>query len=176
MHRSETATNYNQNATFDDGSCTYPTEESISAIQQDMGEGDDNGTFNGQTVLVRGLVTGVYGSNTSIQDGDGAWSGIFIYVNGGLLDDTTQVAIGDSVLVQGTVGSFNGGTQLTGATATILNGGNALPAPVVLSTADANLEEYEGVLCARSQGAITGEINNFGEFTIDDGIRQPHRG
>ena len=102
------ATNYNQNATFDDGSCTYPTEESISAIQQDMGEGDD-GTFNGQTVLLRGLVTGVYGSNTSIQDGDGAWSGIFVYVNGGLLDDTTQVALGDSVLVQGTVGSFNGG-------------------------------------------------------------------
>lgn len=161
------ATNYNQNATFDDGSCTYPTEESISAIQQDMGEGDD-GTFNGQTVLVRGLVTGVYGSNTSIQDGDGAWSGIFVYVNGGLLDDTTQVALGDSVLVQGTVGSFNGGTQLTGATATILNGGNALPAPVVLSTADANLEEYEGVLC-QVTGAITGEINNFGEFTIDDG-------
>ena len=105
---------------------------------------EDNGTFNGQTVLVRGIVTGVYGSNTSIQDGEGAWSGMFVYVGGGLLDDTTQVAMGDSVLVEGVVGSFNGGTQLTGASATILNGGNPLPAPTVLSTADANLEEYEG--------------------------------
>ena len=163
----EAATNYNSNATFDDGSCTYPTEVTISAIQQDMGAEDD-GTFNGQTVLIRGVVTGVYGSNTSIQDGEGAWSGIFVYVGGGLLDDTTQVAMGDSVLVEGTVGSFNGGTQLTGASATILNSGNALPAPFVLSTADANLEDYEGVLC-QVTGAITGELNNFGEFTIDDG-------
>ena len=85
----------------------------------------------------------------------------------GLLD-TTQVAMGDSVLVEGVVGSFNGGTQLTGASATILNGGNPLPAPTVLSTADANLEEYEGVLC-QVTGAITGEPNNFGEFPIDDG-------
>ena len=134
----EAATNYNSNATFDDGSCEYPTEVTISAIQQDMGA-DDDGAFNGQTVIVRGIVTGVYGSNTSIQDGEGAWSGIFVYVGGGLFDDMTQVAMGDSVLVEGIVGSYNGGTQLTSATASILNSGNALPAPVVISTADANL-------------------------------------
>ena len=162
-----TAVNYSASADFDDGSCEFAQEATISAIQQDMGA-DDNGTFDGQTVLVRGIVTGVYGSNTSIQDGEGAWSGIFVYVSGGLLDGTTQVAMGDSVLVQGTVGNFGGGTQLTGASATILNSGNTLPAPLVLSTADANLEEYEGVLC-QVTGAITGEPNNFGEFTIDDG-------
>ena len=156
------AINYDPNAGADDGSCEYPVEVTISAIQQDMGEADD-GTYNGQVVDVRGIVTGVYGSNTSIQDGEGAWSGIFIYVSGGL-----GVAEGDSVIVSGTVGSFNGGTQLTSATATILNSGNPLPAPFVLSTADANLEEYEGVLC-QVTGAITGELNNFGEFTIDDG-------
>ena len=162
-----TATNYNSGADFEDGSCTYPSAATISAIQQDMGA-DDNGAFNGQEVTVSAIVTGVYGSNTSIQDGTGAWSGMFVYVGGGLLADTTQVAVGDSVLVTGTVGSFNGGTQLTSATAVILNSGNALPAPVVLSTADANLEEYEGVLC-QVTGAVTGEPNNFGEFTIDDG-------
>ena len=162
------ATNYDPNAGVDDGSCTYPAEVTISAIQQDMGAADD-GAYNGQVVDVRGIVTGVYGSNTSIQDGTGAWSGIFVYVSGGLLDGSgTQVALGDSVIVTGTVGSFNGGTQLTSATATILNSGNALPAPTVLSTADANLEEYEGVLC-QVTGAITGAPNNFGEFTIDDG-------
>ena len=162
-----TATNYNGSADFEDGSCTYPSAATISAIQQDMGA-DDNGTFNGQEVSVSAIVTGVYGSNTSNQDGEGAWSGMFVYVGGGLFDDTTQVSVGDSVIVTGTVGSFNGGTQLTSASASILNGGNALPAPFVLSTADANLEEYEGVLC-QVTGAITGELNNFGEFTIDDG-------
>ncbi len=163
----EAATNYNSNVTFDDGSCEYPTEVTISAIQQDMGA-DDDGTYNGQTVIVRGIVTGAYGSNTSIQDGEGAWSGIFVYVGGGLFDDATQVAMGDSVIVEGVVGSYNGGTQLTSATASILNSGNALPAPAVISTADANLEEYEGVLC-QITGAIVGEPNNFGEFPIDDG-------
>ena len=163
----EAATNYNSNATFDDGSCEYPTEVTISSIQQDMGA-DDDGTYNGQTVIVRGIVTGSYGSNTSIQDGEGAWSGIFVYVGGGLFDDTTQVALGDSVIVEGVVGSYNGGTQLTSATASILNSGNTLPAPAVISTADANLEEYEGVLC-QVTGAIVGEPNNFGEFPIDDG-------
>ena len=162
-----TATNYSANADFEDGSCTYPSAATISAIQQDMGANDD-GTYNGQEVTVSAIVTGVYGSNTSIQDGEGPWSGMFVYVNGGLLDGTTPVAVGDSVLVTGTVGSFNGGTQLTSASATILNSGNALPVPSVLSTADANLEEYEGVLC-QVTGTITGEPNNFGEFTIDDG-------
>lgn len=162
------ATNYDPNAGADDGSCTYPALVTISEIQQDMGAADD-GAFNGQIVDVKGIVTGVYGSNTSIQDGTGAWSGIFIYVSGGLLDSAgVQVAEGDSVLVTGTVGSFSGGTQLTSASAVILSSGNALPAPTVLSTADANLEEYEGVLC-QVTGTITGAINSFGEFTIDDG-------
>ncbi|MDA9863728.1 lamin tail domain-containing protein [Flavobacteriales bacterium] len=162
-----TATNYNAGVDFEDGSCTFPSAATISAIQQDMGA-DDDGTFDGQEVTVSAIVTGVYGSNTSIQDGEGPWSGIFVYVSGGLLDGVTPVAVGDSVLVTGTVGSFSGGTQLSSASATILNSGNALPAPAVLSTADANLEEYEGVLC-QVTGAITGEVNNFGEFPIDDG-------
>ena len=162
-----TATNYSDNADFEDGSCTYPSAATISAVQQDMGANDD-GSYDGLEVTLPAIVTGVYGSNTSIQDGEGAWSGMFVYVGGGLLDDTTQVAVGDSVLVTGIVGSFNGGTQLTSASAQILNSGNALPAPAVLSTADANLEEYEGVLC-QVTGAVTGEQNNFGEFTIDDG-------
>ena len=120
------ATNYNADADFEDSSCTYPSAATISDIQQDMGANDD-GTFNGQEVTVSAIVTGVYGSNTSIQDGEGPWSGMFVYVSGGLLDDSTQVAVGDSVMVTGTVGSFSGGTQLTSASATILNSGNALP-------------------------------------------------
>ena len=42
-----TATNYNANVDFEDGSCTYPSAATISAIQQDMGA-EDNGTFDGQ--------------------------------------------------------------------------------------------------------------------------------
>ena len=72
----------------------------FKAIQQDMGANDD-GAFNGQEVTLSAIVTGVYGSNTSIQDGEGAWSGMFVYVSGGLLDDTVQVAVGDSVIVAG---------------------------------------------------------------------------
>ena len=86
------ATNYDPNAGVDDGSCTYPAEVTISAIQQDMGAADD-GAYNGQVVDVRGIVTGVYGSNTSIQDGTGAWSGIFVYVSGGLLDGLSLIHI-----------------------------------------------------------------------------------
>jgi predicted extracellular nuclease len=156
------AANYSDSADYDDDSCEYASTQTISAIQQNMGDADD-GTLNGTPVEVYGIVTAVFGSSAAIQDGEGAWSGIFLYQSGGF-----GAAQGDSVIVSGTVGSYNGGTQISVADVTVLNSGNTLPTAAVVSTLDAASEAYEGVLC-RVTASITGEPDSYGQFTVDDG-------
>lgn len=156
------AANFNSSADYEDDSCEYASVVSISAIQQDMGDADD-GTFNGAAVEVYGIVTAVFGSNGFIQDGEGAWSGIALYQGGGFAG-----VQGDSVMVSGTVGSYNGGTQINVSDLTVLNSANTLPTAAVVSTLDAASEAYEGVLC-RTTASITGEVDSYGQFMMDDG-------
>ncbi|MFF9772816.1 endonuclease/exonuclease/phosphatase family protein [Streptomyces sp. NPDC013978] len=99
--------------------------------------------LTGQTVIrVPGIVTGVRKSGSKgywIQDpqadGDPRTSeGVFVYT--GSADPA--VAVGDSVLVSGKVTEYypsttsQSVTEITGPTATVLSGGNALPAAVTL--------------------------------------------
>ncbi|WP_059009377.1 endonuclease/exonuclease/phosphatase family protein [Streptomyces specialis] len=110
--------------------------------------------YAGQQVTnVSGIVTGVraYGSRGFwIQDprADGSTAtseGIFVFTS-----STPRVAVGDDVLVSGTVGEYYYGgaasgnqsvTQITRPTVTVRSSGNALPAPVVLD-ADAVPRRY----------------------------------
>jgi predicted extracellular nuclease/plastocyanin len=156
------AANFSPSADYEDDSCEYATTETISAIQQDMGDADD-GLFNGAAVEVYGIVTAAFGSTAFIQDGAGAWSGIGLYQSGGFVG-----VPGDSVLVAGTVGSYSGGTQISVTGVTVLNSLNTLPTPAVVSTLDAASEAYESVLC-RSTASITGEPDAYGQFIMDDG-------
>ncbi|WP_326599670.1 endonuclease/exonuclease/phosphatase family protein [Streptomyces sp. NBC_01803] len=97
-----------------------------------------------QVTNVSGIVTGVraYGSRgfwlqDPEADGSAATSeGIFVFTS-----STPRVAVGDDVLVSGTVGEFyyggvaSGGqsvTQISRPTVTVRSSGNELPAPVVL--------------------------------------------
>jgi len=131
---------------------------------------------NGQIVTLNGTVTslkysaaGAY-SGFYIQDAAGAWNGIYVYTS------SLTVAQGDNVSVTGTVVEYKGtGTNLSGLTeispatdVTVISSGNALPEATVVSTLDANSEEYESVLIKVAHATCTGSPS-AGTFTVDDG-------
>lgn len=120
-------------------------------------------------LTTKGVVTGVYqiGSNAErffIQDGDGAWNGIYVYENG------TPVALGDSVKVTGTVLEYNGLTEMGYiSNITVLNSGNAQPAAAIVTSATVGNEEYEGVLVKIEDGINTVAPDQYGAWTLNDG-------
>lgn len=124
---------------------------------------------NGTVVTTYGIVTGVIGFGADIdrffiQDGDGAWNGIYVY------DNTHTVTLGDSVEVTGTVQEYFGLTEIGFVTdVTIVNSGNAQPNAVVVSTANASQEQYESVLVQVTDATCTNPDSGFGQFLVNDG-------
>lgn len=152
------APNFNEAADYDDGSCLAVVNTPIATIQQ----GQLTGDFNGQTVVTTGIVTGVFGSLATIQDGTGAYSGIWMY------GSNVNLTVGDAVEVTGTVSEYFNLTQLTSPSVVITSQGNTLPTPEALSTAAAADEQWEGVLVT-----VTGDVVNAGlgnnEWSLSDG-------
>ncbi|MDA0979803.1 MAG: lamin tail domain-containing protein [Bacteroidetes bacterium] len=151
------APNYNAAADFDDGSCLASPYTSIADIQI----GQETALFEGVAVLTSGVVTGVYGGRATIQDGAGAYSGIWI--------DGSNVAlqVGDAVDVSGTVAENFGLTQLNSPSVTILSQGNALPASEVLSTLAVSAEQWEGVL-VQTSGVVESDVLGNNEWSVND--------
>ena len=152
------AVNYDPNATEDDGSCIFIPNLTIQEI---------HGSDFGGTVVTSGVVTGVYGNSGSlggqpsyvIQNGTGAFSGIWVIGDG--------VTVGDQVEVAGTVTVVYGLRQIQSAVPTVQSSGNPLPAAEALASADMNDEQWESVLVS-----IAGEctsVNGFGEWQLNDG-------
>jgi len=109
------------------------------AIHQIQGESHSS-AYVGQTVLTQGIVTAVDSSGFYLQDatGDGnarTSDAIFVFTGG-----APTVVVGDAIDLRGTVSEFRGGndadnltvTQISDATFTIVSGGNALPAAVLI--------------------------------------------
>ncbi len=140
-----------------------PQEVAISEIQETT---NPNGAspLVGDVVITNGIVTAVYEDGFWIQDGAGEWSGIFVSQDG------PTVAQGDDVTLTGTVQENFDLTSLNAIEDLTVNGsGNALPAPVALSTADAGTEAYESVLISVADAACLNDDLGFGEWLIDDG-------
>lgn len=130
----------------------------------------------GNVVTTRGVITGIVKNGPDrhaffIQDSALAWNGLFIYER----NDST-LAIGDSVEVTGTVDEFNLGTASQKVTElkfvsniTVLNSGNTLPLPVSITTANANMEEWEGVLIHVTNAECMSNTLGFGMWSLNDG-------
>jgi phosphatidylserine/phosphatidylglycerophosphate/cardiolipin synthase-like enzyme len=140
--------------------------QTITEIQ---GQGDSS-PFDGQVVTTTGIVTASFttGSNATsayfIQDGNGPRSGIYVY------DGTYSPEVGDEVEITATVDEFFDLTELVDvASLTVLSQGNELPQPLVLSTSEANGEDYESMLVTVESAQCTNPDIGFGEFELNDG-------
>lgn len=106
--------------------------------------------MNFQLVRTHGVVTGIGNSSYFIQDGEGAWNGI--YVN---YPPPNDLAIGDSITVMATVQEVEGLDEFWDHTLTQLiivehfirhSSGHPAPEPPWLTAYDAADERWEGVL------------------------------
>lgn len=141
-----------------------PVPATIVEIQETTDEAGDS-PLNTQLVVTDGIVTAVESEDGFwIQDGVGAWTGIFIE------QASPTVAQGDAVTVIGTVEEHYGLTQLTAVTdVTVNSSGNALPGATALTTGTAGVEEYESVLISVAGVTCLDNDLGFGEWLINDG-------
>jgi hypothetical protein len=158
----------NDNATTTSAVNSYsiaedPDEYSIYDIQ---GQVNDS-PFDDLLVTTRGIVTAVDDSGYFIQDGESAWTGIFV------VDTGNTPTIGDSIMFSGEVNEYFDLTVIGYITDFItLSSGNGTPDPIILSTNELNSEQYESVLI-QAAGVCDSENpddpNNYGEWSINDG-------
>jgi len=119
--------------------------------------------YNGQTVTTRGIVTATYSNSYFIQDGDSAWTGLYIY------DQTEFPKLGDSILLTGTIEEYYDMTEMKNITSyTVLSSGNAVPNPILIATGDAQ-EKWESVFVKVENANCTNTDLGYGEWEINDG-------
>lgn len=159
----ETAANPFPLGTYDPEGGGTAGEVTIQEIQETT-DPDGDSPLVDQEVTTFGIVTAAYDEGFWIQDGTGPWSGIFVR------EDNSGVAEGDSVTVTGTVQENFGLTRINNVSdITINNSGNDLPAPEVLTTGTAGVEEFESVLIQLLGVTCTDDDLGFGEWQINDG-------
>ncbi|MEP4546929.1 MAG: ExeM/NucH family extracellular endonuclease [Saccharospirillum sp.] len=152
----------------------------ISAVQ---GSGDESSLL-GQSVSVEAIVVGDYQAGNQLsgfflqeedadQDGDASTSeGLFVFYSG------TDVAVGDRVVVNGSVDEYFGLTQINDVDGISICASNQmLPTPALVSlpldNAD-DLEAFEGMSVASNQTLTVNEVyqlGRYGEFTVSEGRR-----
>jgi hypothetical protein len=116
-----------------------PTAATIYDIQYTTA-GDGSSPLVGATVNTGGIVTAVASNGYFLQSGAGAWRGIQVF------DFSHTPALGDSIALTASVEEYFGNTQLSSVSAySVVNTGNALPGPTVITTVQGNTEDYEGV-------------------------------
>jgi len=123
---------------------------------------------DGEYVITSGIVTAAYDGFCTIQDGAGNYSGIWIE------NPDAGINIGDELEVIGTVNGEpnDDNTFILATSSLVISTGNPLPAEELLSTGDATLSPWDGVLVkviGPCDNENPDEPEDYGEWTVDDG-------
>ena len=133
-------------------------------IQEIQGE-QASSPYLDQTVTTSGIVTAVAPDGFFIQDGEGGWSGLYVYDPSGTAPDP-----GDEVSVSATVDEYYEMTELVSVSnIEVISTGNTLPDPVVLTTGECADEQYESVFIRVENAACSNSDLGFNEFELNDG-------
>ncbi|MBT6686683.1 MAG: T9SS type A sorting domain-containing protein [Bacteroidetes bacterium] len=117
----------------------------------------------GSIVTTSGIVTAAGTGNYFLQDGAGAWNGVFVY------DSSYPVSIGDSITITCEVAEYYDITELKNLTDfTLHSQNNTLPAASLVSLSDF-VEDYESVLIRVENVTCTNDNLGYGEWEISDG-------
>lgn len=122
-------------------------------------------TIPGQgEVSAQGIVTAIDGDSFFMQDGDGAWNGIYVYTSGFFPQ------IGDEIIVTGKVKEYYDMTEFVDVSAFYpISSSNELPEAAVISTGDVNTEEYESCLVKVFNATCYSDDLGFGKWGLNDG-------
>jgi endonuclease I len=142
---------------------SIPYELTIDEIQGEV----PTSPYDGAAAITHGVVTAQYGSYFAMQDGSGPWNGIWV-------QSGSSPAVGDSVSVRGMVTENDGSgyadnTLLVDAVVVSDSSGLTPPEAIVVSTAGAASEAYEGVLVKVEGATCTNTDVGPGEWELDDG-------
>jgi len=148
------------------GSYTVAVDPTVLTISQIQGQVAASPYAN-VIVTTEGVVTALLPGTSQgyfIQDGAGAWNGVFVY------DNVNLPALGDRIQITALVSEYYELTELKTVTAySVLSTGNALPTPVEVTTLAVNDEQYESVLVKISQAECMNDDYGFGMWQVDDG-------
>jgi endonuclease I len=136
----------------------------LTSIYDIQGQTDDS-PYATQIVSTTGLVTANFGSGYFIQDGAGAWNGLYIY------DPGRNPRAGDSLVLTGTIVEYYGKTEMKTITGYFyISSNHPLPAPVTVSCAEAG-EPFEAVLIRVNNATCTfaNYQSNYFMWTVNDG-------
>ncbi len=140
-----------------------PVIATIPEIQE-TGDMSGDSPLAGVAVTTYGVVTATNGNGFWMQDGIGAWSGIYVR------ESAANVVLGDSVTVTATVEENFGLTRLNSVSDIIVNSlDNDLPATTLLTTGTVGVEEYESVLVELLATTVVNDNIGNGEYVINDG-------
>ncbi|MGE4287624.1 MAG: lamin tail domain-containing protein [Salinivirgaceae bacterium] len=117
-----------------------PEMLTIKQIQETADASGDS-PYNGEIVRTKGVVVTVDAKGFYLQDGAGAWNGVYVYENA-----TPTVATGDSVSIEAKVYEYSGLTELIEPTIVKINSGNTVADATVATLTQMNGEMYEAVL------------------------------
>jgi hypothetical protein len=158
------------------GEVAPPELVSIYDIQFTTVPGSGNtypSLFLNQVVTTTGVVTAVVpnANNPSVnsafylQDGEGAWNGIYVF------NPNNTFEVGNEIEITATVEERFGNTQLAFVSnSTIINEQASLPTATVITTGQANSEEaWEGVLVTVDMAECTNASAAFGLWLVNDG-------
>jgi len=151
----------------DDGNTGEVQYLSIADIQQ--GTAQDGDVVVLEDVVVTSEFT-QFGDGFFLQDqGGGPWSGIYVFMQGGV--DGLFLSIGDKINVTGEVTEYYDWTELTVATTTAIEVQGETD--VVVDSVDPNTtsdwESWES--CLISVGAVTiGDVNQYGQADLGGGL------
>ncbi len=142
-------------------------EKTITEIQSNVSSADIS-YYKDSVVTTTGIVTAIYVFNSQrkgyyIQDGVGAWTGIYVY------NPSSTCVRGDSVTVTGTVNEYQEVTQISNVTNTVIGSSLNDVSPTLIATYPSSYEEYESVLVRVLNANCTATTDNFGNFQADDG-------
>jgi len=136
----------------------------LVSIYDIQGQQDDS-PYDGQVVSTTGVVTANFGTTYFIQDGTGAWNGMFIYESG------RNPSVGDSIILTGEVSEYYGKTEISNISDYyFISANNELPEAVVVETGAVS-EEHESILTkvVNANCTFANYQSNFFMWRVDDG-------
>ncbi len=137
-------------------------EVSIHEIQSSTAD-EGASTYAGQIVETTGTAVVTDDNGFYLQDGKGAWNGIWVYTG-----SNPDVAPGDLVRVKGPIDEYYQMTEFNDPSEVEVIGVGEIPEPVVIPADEVRGEKYEGVLVELRNVTVTDPAAGEGNWYVED--------